>query len=56
MRTRTIRIDDEVFAELQRLAVEFNMQLSTPNNVLRRALLLSPPEKPIKEHHEQPSH
>lgn len=42
--SRTIRIDDEVFAELQRLAVGYGMQFETPNNVLR--LVLSIPAKP----------
>ena len=45
MQTKTIRIDAEVYAELQRLAEEYQAQFDTPNNVLRRVLCLPPRER-----------
>ena len=36
--TRTIRVDGDVFVELQRLAKQHGMGFSSPNAVLRRAL------------------
>lgn len=42
--TRSIRVDEEVFAELQRLAKEWDMEFQKPNLILRRALCLPPPD------------
>ena len=42
MDTKTIRIDDQVYAELQRRAKPFE---DTPNSVLRRLLELDPPRQ-----------
>ena len=36
--SKVIRIDNDVFKALQIASVKFSMQLSTPNNVLRRVL------------------
>lgn len=43
MKTRQIRIDDDVFAELQRIAAEQNLQFAKANVVLRWVLRLPPP-------------
>jgi hypothetical protein len=51
--SRTIRIDDEVFAELQRLAASYGMQFGTPNSVLRRVLTI--PAKPAPADQEKPN-
>lgn len=47
--SRQIRVDAEVFAELQRRAVEYGMQFATPNNVLRRLLEVTPPPPPDQD-------
>lgn len=41
--SKQIRIDADVLAALQRLAVEYGMQFATPNHVLRRLLEITPP-------------
>lgn len=43
MKTKPIRVDSDVYAELQRLAKQWGMEFKSPNEVLRRALALSPP-------------
>ncbi len=40
--SKVIRIDDDVFAKLQKIATKKNIPFSNPNNILRIALKLKP--------------